>query len=374
LASEFDRLRQQFGARSCLSLLLICLAATTAHPCSAVETWEKVDRRIKGQIFDLTVGLKLRLRDGLWAQLADVSQKTGYPVYSTGGEDKGFKVIKFGTSFPIRTSQHDKTYFITSGHVVTIDQQSTEIILECERFFAATKMYAEQKGNGNPDAKYKELLQIINLSTKKPLVGAERQLYETTIDAIWETYDNFLSKRADPGRVMFTKYSTQAPVEHQISYFLHAPGPISQKALEPQIYKVAHSDSEPDLAILTVPTTTLAGLEFDPVAAEEGQEIQVVGYPAASDVIDKDSSNYFAPTFSSGRISRVAPRFLQVDAPITNGNSGSPVVSLRGKVLGVVAVRAIVNKTELPNFGGAITIQSVQSFAPELFGKPVSPH
>jgi len=347
---------------------MMFLSGAIALPCGAVETWEKLDKRIKGQIFDLTVGVKLRLRDGLWANLADLSPKGHYPVFSTG-EDKGFKVISFGTSFPIHTNLHDKTYFLTSGHVVANDQ-ITEYNLECDRFFAATKMYAEQKGNGNPDAKYKELLQIINLSTKNPLQGPERQLYETTVDAIWDTYDNFLSRRADPGRVMFGKYSAQAPVEHSIAYFLHAPGPVSQKTLEPRIYKAAKSDNEPDLAVLTVPITNLTCMEFDTVPPEEGQEIQVIGYPTASDLIDKDSSDYFAPTFSSGRISRVAPRLLQVDAPITNGSSGSPVVSLRGKVLGVVAVRAIVHKTELPNFGGAVTIQSVQSFAPELFGKP----
>jgi S1-C subfamily serine protease len=346
------------------------LTILTSLPGGAAETWEKIDKRIKPQIFEVTVGVKWRLRDGLFAQLADASPKGHFPVFSTTREDKGFQVVSFGSSFPIRTSQHDKTYFLTSGHVVTNDQ-ITNVILECERFFAGAKMYAEQqKGNGSADEKYNELLQIINLSKKNPLVGPERQLYSTTVDAIWDTYDSFLGIRADPGRVMFKKYSTQASVEHLIGYFLHPPGPMSQKALEPQVYKVAKSENEPDLAVLTVPNSNTIPLEFDTVPAEEGQEIQVIGYPTASDVIDKDSSNYFAPTFSSGRISRVAPRLLQVDAPITNGSSGSPVVSLRGKVLGVVAVRAIVQGKEMPNFGGAITIQSVQSFAPDLFGKP----
>ncbi|HEY9867900.1 MAG TPA: trypsin-like peptidase domain-containing protein, partial [Candidatus Obscuribacterales bacterium] len=76
------------------------------------------------------------------------------------------------------------------------------------------------------------------------------------------------------------------------------------------------------------------------------------------------------PTFNTGRISRVAPRILQVDAPVTTGNSGGPVVNQRGKVVGVVAVRALSARGgELPNFGGAITVHSVQSFAPELFEK-----
>lgn len=76
-------------------------------------------------------------------------------------------------------------------------------------------------------------------------------------------------------------------------------------------------------------------------------------------------------------VSRVAPRLLQVDAPVSTGNSGGPVISQRGKVLGVIVRRASTQQklgseiiqTELPNFGGAITVQSVRAFAPELFGK-----
>jgi S1-C subfamily serine protease len=50
------------------------------------------------------------------------------------------------------------------------------------------------------------------------------------------------------------------------------------------------------------------------------------------------------------------------------GNSGGPVVNVRGKVVGVVEVRArTADGSELPKFGGAVSIQSVRSFAPELF-------
>ena len=145
--------------------------------------------------------------------------------------------------------------------------------------------------------------------------------------------------------------------------------------MQAQIFKAARLDSEPDLAILWIANPALPKLEFDQVEPTEGQEIQVIGYPLASDQIDFDSGSYYAPTFSTGRISRVAPRLLQVDAPVSIGNSGGPVVSQRGKVLGVIVRRASVQQklgtaviqTELPNFGGAITISSVKAFAPELF-------
>lgn len=110
-------------------------------------------------------------------------------------------------------------------------------------------------------------------------------------------------------------------------------------------------------------------MELDMVVPSEGQEIQVIGYPMASDQLDSDSSKYYAPTFTTGRISRVTPKVLQVDASITTGNSGGPVVNQKGKVVGVVARRALsTSGSELTNFGGAVTASSMQSFVPELFG------
>ncbi len=348
-------------------LSAMLLAWSTFSPAFALDTWEKVDKRVKSQIYELNVGLKLRVKDNLWAQLADLSPKGHFPVYSTSREDKGFRVVCFGSSFPVRTSQTDKTFFLTSAHVLSGGEQ---IVKECERFYAAMRLYAEQPDASNADAKYKELLQIVNLSTKgKGLVGSELQTYQTTVDAIWDTYETYLSLRADPGRVMFKKYLKQAGVEPQYGYFLHPPGPVTQTPTEARVYKTAHSDKEPDIGILTASGTTISGLEFDTLPASEGQEVQVMGYPVASEIIDKDADKHYSPTLNSGRISRVTPTLLQVDAPVSKGNSGGPVVSIRGKVLGVVALRAILNGTELPNFAGAVTTQSVQSFAPELFSK-----
>lgn len=334
---------------------------------SAQQTWEKLDRKIKPSIHQLNVAIKMRIKGGLWAHLSDLSPKFRFPVFSLSTEDKGYRVVGFGTAFPVKTNQIDKTFFLTSGHVV---DTADPLIKEAERFYAAMRLYAEHTAAGKDvDARLKEVLQIVNLSVKKELNPQERTLYQSTVDGIWDKYEAHLSMRADPGRGLFKKYSAMMQFEPEVGYFLHAPGPITQAALEAKLYKVARNKNDPDLAILQVPKA-MPTIELDAFTPSEGQEIQVIGYPTASDQIDLDSNKYYAPTFNTGRVSRVAPRMLQVDAPITKGDSGAPVVNLRGKVVGVVAVRAMSPQGhELPNYGGAVTIPSVQAFAPELFGK-----
>lgn len=364
----FDqKLLTTLAAVSLLAGLLTPLSFPQAA--EAVETWEKLDKRMKGQVVQLSVGLKMKIKDSLWASLADVSPKYRYPVFSASARDPGYRVVSYGSAFPVKTIAGDKTkaYFLTNEHVVV---GADEIIKESQRFYAGMRLYCEQTAAGRDvDGRFREILQIINLSTKASRSTAELSTYQATADAIWDTYETYLSKKADPTRALFNRYLSQVSVTSEVGYFLHAAGPVSQPPMVAKLFKVAKADKDPDIAILTVEKSTIAPMEFDTIPATEGQEIQVIGYPEASDQLDSDSANYYAPTFTSGRISRLAPRMLQVDAPITNGNSGGPVVSLRGKVLGVVAKRARTERgQELNTFGGAMTVQSIKNFAPDLFG------
>ena len=353
--------------------LCFCSLSFPAGAAEKLESWEKLDKRLKTEVYQLNVAIKIRLKGGLYVHLTDKSPKYGFAVFGTSTDDKGFRVVGSGSSFPIKTSLNDRSYFLTNRHVV---DSGEGLGGECERFFAALRLHAQQTaGFQDPESRFKELLNVVNLSQKKDMNLAEKITYQTTVDAIWDTYENLLSVKADPSRAQFTKYLAQAGVDVETGYFLHASGPVSQQPLQAQLFKVAKSEREPDLAILWIANPNMPNLEIDTVEPTEGQEIQVIGYPLASDQIDFDSGSYYAPTFSTGRISRVAPHLLQVDAPVSIGNSGGPVVSQRGKVVGVIVRRASVQQklggtvinTELPNFGGAISIGSVKAFAPELF-------
>lgn len=355
--------------KSLILFLTLSFGLSSAAPSTALETWEKLDKRLKGQVYNINVGLKLRLKDQYWCYISDMSPKYHFPVYNTTKDDsRGYHVMGFGTAFPVKTASRDKTYYITDRHV-TADTCS-QVAAECARFFAATRLYAEQTaGFKSHDDRFNELLQTINLSVKPGLQGGEKQHYQNTVDKIWDTYEQNLSLRADPTRAKFMKYAGFARIDADIGFFLHPPGPASKPAIKASLYKEGKGN-DPDIAILTAPGVHPLPLEFDAIQPSEGQEIQVVGYPHASDQLDVDSDKYYAPTFTTGRVSRVTPRTVQVDAPVTTGSSGSPVVSLRGKVVAVIAQRATSKSgAELTNFAGGISTEAVRSFAPELFGK-----
>jgi hypothetical protein len=344
----------------------ICLPAC----CKPVESWEKVDRTVKNQVYQVNVGLILKLKDGQFAQLSDLSPKFRLPVYTTSQQFRGWRVMSYGTAFPVKTLKNDATYFLTSRHVV---DKADLHIKECERFFAAMRLYADQTAAGrDAEGRYRELQTIVNWSQTKRMNIGEKTAYNQTLDAIWDCYETYLSERADPIRNMFKRYAAMVGVVSDTGNFIHPPGAATQTPFKGHLYRMSSgSVDEPDLALLMVKNTKIPALELEVLTPTEGQEVQVIGYPLESDQIDQDSAQYFTPTFSNGRVSRVTPRTLQVDAAVSVGNSGGPVLNLKGKVVGVVARRGrdVETNAEMKKFAAAVTVPCVRAFAPELFGK-----
>src|SRR2546423_4565623 len=94
-------------------------------------------------------------------------------------------------------------------------------------------------------------------------------------------------------------------------------------------------DEEGDLALLNIdmPLERARSTELAPDLPEEGEQIFVIGNPLKLE-----------GSVSDGIVSAVrevpnAYRIIQITAPISHGNSGSPVFNLRGQVLGVVTVK-----------------------------------
>src|SRR5215213_4282702 len=94
-------------------------------------------------------------------------------------------------------------------------------------------------------------------------------------------------------------------------------------------------DEEGDLALLSVdtPFDRVRSTELAKELPEEGETIFVIGNPLKLE-----------GSVSDGIVSAVREvpnsyRIIQITAPISHGNSGSPVFNLRGQVLGVVTVK-----------------------------------
>lgn len=105
-----------------------------------------------------------------------------------------------------------------------------------------------------------------------------------------------------------------------------------------KVYPIAGTiavDEEGDLALLSVdmPSAPTRSSELATELPDEGETIFVIGNPLKLE-----------GSVSDGIVSAVREvpnsyRIIQITAPISHGNSGSPVFNLRGQVLGVVTVK-----------------------------------
>ena len=107
-----------------------------------------------------------------------------------------------------------------------------------------------------------------------------------------------------------------------------------------RVYAVAgvlSIDEEGDLALLNVNMPAERGrpLEISTVLPEDGEKIFVIGNPLRLE-----------GSVSDGIVSAVREvpnlgKIIQITAPVSHGNSGSPLFNLKGQVIGVVTIRVI---------------------------------
>ena len=124
-----------------------------------------------------------------------------------------------------------------------------------------------------------------------------------------------------------------------------------------------------DVAILKIeiknaPTLRLGNSD----QVEVGDQVWVIGYPAAADSGVLDERSQLEPTTNDGKISAKktatdgAP-ILQTNASATHGNSGGPVVSEEGKVVGLLTFRGdTVNNQEVQGFSFIVPVNTAQEF------------
>ena len=110
--------------------------------------------------------------------------------------------------------------------------------------------------------------------------------------------------------------------------------------LKGRVYPVAgvlSFDEEGDLTLLSVkmPAGRVHPLEMSTALPEDGERVFVIGNPLRLE-----------GSVSDGIVSAVREvpslgKIIQITAPVSHGNSGSPLFNLRGQVIGVVTIRVI---------------------------------
>jgi hypothetical protein len=104
-----------------------------------------------------------------------------------------------------------------------------------------------------------------------------------------------------------------------------------------QVSGLLNVDREGDLAVLNVdmPAERARVAETTAVIPEEGEKIFVIGNPLRLEGSVADG------IVSAVREVPSLGRIVQITAPISHGNSGSPVFNMKGQVVGIVTIRVM---------------------------------
>jgi S1-C subfamily serine protease len=91
------------------------------------------------------------------------------------------------------------------------------------------------------------------------------------------------------------------------------------------------ADSDNDVAVLSIPELPVRPLPLGDISqVREGQRVIVVGFPRV-DVLGAETA-----TVTEGIVSTIRPGLIQMQAPVSPGSSGGPVLNLNGEVIGIV--------------------------------------
>lgn len=131
---------------------------------------------------------------------------------------------------------------------------------------------------------------------------------------------------------------------------------------EPRVAKILATDVGNDLALLKVDATGLVAATFaKPGSVKIGDAVIAIGYALALDG---------GPTVTSGIVSAMKRTIetesgalnslIQTDAAISSGNSGGPLVNLKGEVVGInTAVARGDSESAATNIGFSISVDEV---------------
>ena len=128
-------------------------------------------------------------------------------------------------------------------------------------------------------------------------------------------------------------------------------------------------DAPSDLALLRASGSDLTALEFaDFDALRPGQTLGVAGFPGAAEDFASQPGH---PSVSSGVLSRVVEResvtYIQTNAEVNPGNSGGPLFTACGAIVGVISQKyERYNDRPVEGIGYAVALPTIDEKLPHL--------
>ena len=117
------------------------------------------------------------------------------------------------------------------------------------------------------------------------------------------------------------------------------PGDTRQESISAVVHRLS-SDVSVDLAVIKVnPGSEMAFIKLRPnnfVQVDQGDEVAVLGYPLGLDLMQLTGEEKIEPSLFAGVVSHSGNDYLQLSLRAYNGNSGGPVLNLRGEVIGIL--------------------------------------
>lgn len=129
--------------------------------------------------------------------------------------------------------------------------------------------------------------------------------------------------------------------------------------------KVVGGDSVTDIAVIKVEKTGLAAAEFgDSDAIEVGELAVAIGNPLGQEFAGSVTVGYVSAVNRTMTTAGSTYNLIQTDAAINSGNSGGPLVSSSGKVIGINTAK--ISATGVEGMGFSIPINEVLPIVEEL--------
>ena len=242
-------------------------------------------------------------------------------------------------------------YIVTNDHVVSMGQD--QLI-----YYVASRVVKERS-----DALIRSLTAKIELSDDDPLradlIKAFRQYF-------FRGYSNGGGIKVIDSDVKPERITASIPVFNGVTTIT--------KDLECDVRKQGEPTPGKDVAILKVEQNNLPTVPVgDDSTLSQGDQIYVMGFPAAAEVGGTHETPGVEATLTAGRFSRAAPmpggwKAIQTDAAINHGNSGGPGFNERGEVIGIATFGAPGEDVQGINY--LVPMSVANQFIQELNIKP----